>query len=111
VLEQLIHAEAWLFKGYRVRRFRRYVEDGMMPGVAASRAAPGIMQLALALQASAFRTGRGSPFPLTDEQERSLERLARQVFKELDRLESEKYTQLRRGSAQAKVAAGRRRRS
>lgn len=59
-------------------------------GVAASRAAPSIMQLALALQASALRARRGSPFPLTDEQERSLETLTRQVFNEIDRLESGK---------------------
>ena len=38
VLEQVIRAEGALFKGYYVRRFRRYVEDGMMPGAAASEA-------------------------------------------------------------------------
>ena len=89
MLEQLIRAEGGLLKGYSVRRFRQYVEDGMMPGVAASRAAPGIMQLALALQARALRARRGSSFPLTDAQERSLETLARQVFKEIDRLKRE----------------------
>ena len=90
VLEQMIRAEGGLFKGYYVRRFRRYVEDGMMPGAAASEAAPGIMPLALALQERALRTGRGSPFPLTDEQERAIETLARQVLEEMDRLEREK---------------------
>jgi hypothetical protein len=90
VLEQVIRAGGGLFKGYYVRRFRRYVEDGMMPGAAASEAAPGIMPLALALQERAFRTGRGSPLPLTDEQERVVETLARQVLEEIDRLEREK---------------------
>ena len=60
VLEQVIRAGGGLFKGYSVRRFRRYVEDGMMPGAAASAAAPGIMPLAFALQERALRTGRGS---------------------------------------------------
>ena len=87
VLEQVIRAEGRLFKGYYVRRFRRYVEDGMMPGAAASKAAPGIMPLALALQERALRTGRRSPLPLTDEQKRAMETLARQVLKEMDRLE------------------------
>ena len=87
VLEQVIRARGG--KGYRVRRFRRYVGDGMMPGAAASEAAAGIMPLALALQERAFRTGRGSPFPLTDEQERVIETLARQVLEEIDRLERE----------------------
>ena len=90
VLEQVIRAGGGLFKGYCVRRFRRYVEDGMMPGAAASEAAPGIMPLALALQERALRTGRGSPLPLTDEQERVMETLARQVLEEIDRLEREK---------------------
>ena len=89
VLEQVIRARGGLFKGYYVRRFRRYVEDGMMPGAAASEAAPGIMPLALALQERAFRTGRESPFPLTDEQEHVIETLARQVLEEIDRLERE----------------------
>ena len=89
VLEQVIRARGGLFKGYYVRRFRRYVEDGMMPGAAASEAAPGIMPLALALQDRAFRTGRGSPFPLTDEQERVIETPARQVLEGIDRLERE----------------------
>ena len=89
VLEQVIRARGGLFKSYYVRRFRRYVEDGMMPGAAASEAAPGIMPLALALQERAFRTGRESPFPLTDEQERVIETLARQVLEEIDRLERE----------------------
>ena len=92
VLEQVIRAEGGLFKGYYVRRFRRYVEDGMMPGAAASEAAPGIMPLALALQERALRTGRRSPFPLTDEQESAMETLARQVFEEMDRPEREKKT-------------------
>jgi hypothetical protein len=90
VLEQVIRAERGVFKGYYVRRCRRYVEDGMMPGAAASEAAPGIMPLALALQERAFETGRGSPLPLTDEQERVVETLARQVLEEIDRLEREK---------------------
>jgi hypothetical protein len=47
------------------------------------------MPLALALQERALRTGRGSPFPLTDEQERVVETLARQVFEEADRLKRE----------------------
>jgi hypothetical protein len=89
VLEQVIRAGGGLFKGYHVRRFRRYVEDGMMPGAAASMAAPGVMPLAFALQERAFRTGRGSPVPLTDEQERVIETLARQVFEEIDRLKRE----------------------
>ena len=89
VLEQVIRAGGGLFKGYCVRRFRRYVEDGMMPGAAASEAAPGIMSLALALQERALRTGRGAPLPLTDEQERVVETLARQVFEEADRLKRE----------------------
>ena len=89
MLEQVILAGGGLFKGYHVRRFRQYVEDGMMPGAAASKAAPGIMLLALALQEHALRTGRGSPFPLTDEQERVVETLARQVFEEADRLKRE----------------------
>ena len=89
VLEQVIRAEGGLFKGYYVRRFRRYVEDGMMPGGAASEVAPGIMPLALALQERAFRTGRGLPFPLTDEQERVIGTLAHQVLEEMDRLERE----------------------
>ena len=89
VLEQVIRAGGGLFKDYSVRRFRRYVEDGMMPGAAASEAAPGIMPLALALQERALRTGRGSPFPLNDEQERVVETLARQVFEEADRLKRE----------------------
>ena len=92
VLEQMIRAEGGPFRGHSVRLFRRYVEDGMMPGAAASEAAPGIMPLALALQERAFRTGRGSPFPLADEQESAIERLARQVFEEMDRLEREKRT-------------------
>ena len=90
VLEQVIRAEGGLFKGYYVRRFRRYVEDGMMPGAAASEAAPGIMPLALALQERAFRTGGGSPFPLTDEQERVIGTRASQLLEEIDRLEREK---------------------
>ncbi len=89
VLEQVIRARGGLFRGYYVRRFRRYVEDGMMPGAAASEAAPGIMPLALALQERAFRTGRESRFPLTDEHERVIETLARQVLEEIDRLERE----------------------
>ena len=89
VLEQVIRAGGGPFKGYYVRRFRRYVEDGMMPGAAASEAAPGIMPLALALQERALRTGRRSPFPLTDEQESAIETLARQVFEEADRLKRE----------------------
>ena len=89
VLEQVIRARGGLFKGYYVRRFRRYVEDGMMPGAAASKAAPGTMPLALALQGRALRKGRGSPFPLTAEQERAIETLARQVLEEIDRLERE----------------------
>jgi len=89
VLELVIRAERGLLKGYHVRRFRRYVEDGMMPGAAASEAAPDIMPLALALQELALRTGRESPLPLTDEQERVMETLARQVFEEIDRLERE----------------------
>ena len=87
VLEQVIRAEGGLFKGYYVRRFRRYVEDGMMPGVAASEAAPNVMPLALALQERALRTGRGSPLPLIGEQERVIETLAHQVLEEMDRLE------------------------
>ena len=90
VLEQAIRAGGGPFKGNSVRRFRRYVEDGMMPGAAASQAAPGITPLALALQERALRTGRGSPFPLTDEQESAIETLARQVIEEMDRLEREK---------------------
>ena len=92
VLEQMIRAEGGPFKGHSVRRFRRYVEDGMMPGAAASEAAPGIKPLALALQERALRTGRSSPFPLTDEQESAIEALARQVFEEMDRPEREKKT-------------------
>jgi hypothetical protein len=90
VLEQVIRGGGGAFKGYSVRRFRRYVEDGMMPGAAASRAAPGIMPLALALQERALKTGRGLPFSLTDEQESAIETLAHQVFEEMDRLEQEK---------------------
>ena len=86
VLERVIRAGGGPFKGYSVRRFRRYVEDGMMPGPAASKVAPGVMALALALQERALGTGRESPFPLTDEQESAIEELARQVFEEIDRL-------------------------
>jgi hypothetical protein len=43
----------------------------------------------LALQGRALRKGRGSPFPLTAEQERAVETLARQVLEEIDRLERE----------------------
>ena len=90
VLEQVIRAGGGPFKGCYVRRFRRYVEDGMMPGAAASKAAPGIMPLALALQEHALRTRRGAPLPLTDEQERVVETLARQVLEEIDRLDRDK---------------------
>ena len=92
VLEQVIRSGGGLFRGHSVRRFRRYVEDGMMPGAAASEAAPGIMPLALALQERALRTGRRPPFPLTNEQDRAIERLAHQVFEEMDRLERKKST-------------------
>ena len=96
MLEQVIRAGGGPFRGYSVRRFRRYVEDGMMPGAAASKAAPGIMPLALALQERALSTGRRSPLPLTDEQERTVETLAHQVLEEMDRLEREKQASLRR---------------
>ena len=86
MLEQVIRSGGGLFRSYYLRRFRRYVEDGMMPGAAASKAAPGVTSLALALQERALRTGRESPFPLTKEQERELEALARRVHEEIDRL-------------------------
>jgi hypothetical protein len=44
---------------------------------------------AFSLQERAFRAGRGSPVPLTDQQERVLETMARQVFEEIDRLKGE----------------------
>ena len=58
VLEQMIRAEGWLFKGHRGRRFRRYAEDGMMPGAAASKATPGILPLAFALGRVPYNTTR-----------------------------------------------------
>jgi hypothetical protein len=90
VLAQMIRAEGGPFKVSCVHRFRRYVEDGMMPGAAAAEAALGIMPLALALQERALRTGRGSPSPLTDEQERAIETLARRVLEGMERLERQR---------------------
>jgi len=89
VIEEITRKIAGLFKSFHVRRFRRNVLDGFMPETALEDAMPH-NYVGADLQTRVTGRRRGSPFPLTDEQDRAMNYWVQRVREETERLEREK---------------------